>query len=401
MDSPGSLSSLSISYLLSHLDHKTYALLRTPLRKQNKNRERGRKTQKRSMVDLTSRPTKIPPSSTTGDQGAADGAISSVHPDILITHVLTRLDGPTLAAAACASPYLRALSADESLWREICTSVWPSINDSRVRRVISIFSSGHRSFFSDSFPLLYHDCNRVDDHHHPITDTTELISAVDVYYQGVPIFSKVVETQTVGGWFLSSPFGVELLEPKESVQTWVQQDSDDKDIWPKQLGENLTLSWILIDPKMKRAMNLSSQKPVSVERHWLTGEVEARFATIMAGDGKKGSRMEYTQCEIVMACVGKLGGKVHMQEVSVGMEDMEGRKLSGKDSLVILQAAMERGERRKGKGGKEGEKRFEKFVERKRVWKERKQSKERALDLFCQCAAITLFLAFLFFILLR
>ncbi|GFZ07284.1 hypothetical protein Acr_19g0002210 [Actinidia rufa] len=48
-------------------------------------------------------------STATVDQGG-DTTISAVHPDILRTHILTRLDGPTLASAGCASAQLHARS---------------------------------------------------------------------------------------------------------------------------------------------------------------------------------------------------------------------------------------------------------------------------------------------------
>jgi hypothetical protein len=92
---------------------------------------------------------------TTVDQGGAT-AISDVHHDIIQTHILTRLDGPTLATTACASSHLHALSTEEELWRNICSATWPSIDHPRVRHVISSFPGGHRSFFSDSFPALDH-----------------------------------------------------------------------------------------------------------------------------------------------------------------------------------------------------------------------------------------------------
>ncbi|KAJ7001778.1 hypothetical protein NC653_012008 [Populus alba x Populus x berolinensis] len=134
------------------------------------------------MVALSTPPPQQPSSTTT-----QDGTISTLHPDILQTHILTLLDGPTLAATACASSELYALSTEDKLWRNICTSSWPSINDPTVSSIISTFSSGHRSFFSDSYPLLHH-------HHHSssfLTTSTEyLVSSVDIYYKDVPIFLK-------------------------------------------------------------------------------------------------------------------------------------------------------------------------------------------------------------------
>ncbi|XWS66622.1 hypothetical protein CRYUN_Cryun05aG0215800 [Craigia yunnanensis] len=92
------------------------------------------------------------PDITTVDQNTVE-AISTIHPDIIETHILTRLDGPTLASASCASSHLRALTSQENLWTNICHSAWPSTTSPRIRHVISNFPNGSRSFFSDAFPL--------------------------------------------------------------------------------------------------------------------------------------------------------------------------------------------------------------------------------------------------------
>ncbi|KAJ6708218.1 F-BOX PLANT-LIKE PROTEIN [Salix viminalis] len=335
-------------------------------------------------------PPQQPPSATT-----LGGTISDLQPDILQTHIFTLLDGQTLAATACASSELYALSTEDKLWRDICTSSWPSINDPDVSSIISTFSSGNRSFFSDSFPLLHH-------HHHSssfLTASTEyFVSAVDIYYKNVPIFSKVARTETLTDWFKCSPLRVDLLGPKESVQTSIQYQTGEKDSSVKQLEENITLSWILIDPKRRRAMNLSSGGPVSAQRHWLTGEVVVKFATIMAGDG---GEKEFVECGVVVCCGEKEGGAMEVREVSLVMEDMEGRSLSGKESLVILQEALERGERRKKKSGTEGKGRYEDFVEMKRERKERKQRLEKVLDMVCIVTGIAIFVSAWTFILFR
>ncbi|XP_065868832.1 probable F-box protein At2g36090 [Euphorbia lathyris] len=323
----------------------------------------------------------------------APATISAVYNDILQSHILTRLDGPSLASVASASSDLHSLSADDKLWQNICTSTWPSINDSLISSVISTFPSGHRSFFSDAYPLIHHH-----DNSHASLDistfpaTTELISAVDIYYRDSPIFSKVERTETVTGWFNSSPFRVDLLGPKEFVPAWIQQYGEE-DLRIHQMEQNVSLSWILIDPKRKRAVNLSSRKAVAVQRHWLTGEVQVRFAVILAGEGKE-SESEYVKCEVVVTCGGKGGEDVHVRDVSLTMEDMEGKGLNGKDSLVILREAMEKGERRKLRDGIEGKEKFRGFLEKKRERKEKLQRREKVLDWVCIATGVNCFIAF-------
>lgn len=321
-------------------------------------------------------------------------AISAVYHDILQSHILSRLDGPSLASLACASSDLHALAADDLLWQKICASTWPSINDSLISNLISTFPSGHRSFFSDAYPLIHH-------HRHshtsldtlPSPETTELISAVDIYYQNSPIFSKIETTETVTGWFNSSPFRVDLLGPKEFVPTWIEP-AGEEDLRIHQLKENITLSWIVIDPREKRAVNLSSQKAVAVQRHWLTGEVQVKFAVVLAGEAKKESEKEYVKCEVVVTCGGKGGEEVHVRDVSMTMEDMEGKVMNGRESLVILRETMEKGERRKLKSGKEGKERYKEFLQRKRERKEILQRREKVLDWVCIATGVNCFLAF-------
>lgn len=222
---------------------------------------------------------------------------------------------------------------------------------------------------------------------------------MDIYYQNVPIFSTVEATETVTGWFLSSPFRVDLVGPEEFIPTRIQQIGE-KNSWLRQLQENITLSWILIDPQKKRAMNMSSQRAVSVRRHWLTGEVQVKFASILAGDGGMGSERESVQCEIMVTCGGEEGGEVHVRDVSMVMEDMEGKVLSGKESLVIVDGAMERGERRKEKSGEEGTERYNEFVERRRDRRERKHRREKIWDLVCIASGFSSLMAFCSFLLL-
>lgn len=325
-------------------------------------------------------------------------AISDVHQDIIKTHILTRLDGATLASASCASSHLHALSAEEQLWREICSSTWPSVDDSRVRHVISSFPGGYRSFFSDSFPFLHH--RSPPKHHrrrHDRPFLAEIISAVDVHYKESLIFSKVQENETKSDWFLCSPFRFDLLGQKESVQTPIRHVGEDQ-AWLDHLEENLKLSWILIDPTRNRAVNVSSRSPVSVQRHWLTGDVQLRFHTFVPGG--EGSS-ELVQCAVVVTCEGKVGGEMHVREVSMQVEDLEGKHLNGKESLVILQGAMESGKRKKERKGGEGKERFEEFLKMKRERKERKQRRERALDMACIAAGLTIFVAFWSFLLFR
>ncbi|KAI9122310.1 hypothetical protein K1719_006999 [Acacia pycnantha] len=320
-------------------------------------------------------------------RGAA--AIWTLPPDIIQTHILTRLDAATLAWAATTCSQLHALSSQEDLWVNLCFSTWPCTSSPRIRHVIRSFPHGYHSFFSDSSTIPRPIITATPRNSHMNIDRTpELISAVDLYYRRQLLLSREVETETVSDWFRCSPFRVDILEPKEVVQTPMRYPVGEDACL--ELAEELRLSWIVIDARGGRAMNLSSQKPVWVQRHWLSGEVEVKFTTVMGGE--KGSPSELALCCASVRCVGVEGGEVQVREWSLQMEDMDGMNLNGKESLVILQRALE-GKRESGKEGREG---YGMFGKRKRERKERMIRREGTLDVLCVSFATLSFMGLLY-----
>ncbi|KAM7522556.1 hypothetical protein LguiA_012458 [Lonicera macranthoides] len=316
-------------------------------------------------------------------------SITSVHREIMETHILTRLDGPTLASTACASPMLQALCNEQKLWKDMCNSTWTSINHPRVCHVISTFPAGYRSFFSDSFPTTLHRRPDTTEPDQSLSlPTLELISAVDIRYKNRIICSKVQVTDTVTNDFLSPPLWIDLLPRKEIVKF-----NADNDEFFSDLEESMSLSWILIDPTRKRSVNLSSQRPVLVERH-SPEEVQLLYVTVLPGNSRVGST-DPVQCRIMVTCGGEEGGEMQVREVNMQVQDMDGINLSGEDSLVILQEAMGC-ERRKEV--KEGE-RYEDFLEMKRARRENKEKREKRLDLFCTILRLFIFLILLWLLL--
>ncbi|MED6156546.1 hypothetical protein PIB30_015432 [Stylosanthes scabra] len=310
--------------------------------------------------------------STTAEKWTGATTISALHPDVIESHILTRLDGASLCSAAATCSQLHALSSGDHLWSRACRSMWPSTNSPRVRQVISTFPNGSRSFFSDSFTAITNSsngCTKIQE-----SVTTEIISAVDLFYGEDLILSKVIETETETGWFLCSPFRVDLLDPKETVRTQVSYRDDTC----HDMVERLRLSWIMIDPAAKRAVNVASRRAVSVRRHWLTGEVEARFPMVVSG-GERGSA---AVCGAVVTWgVSSDGGEMQVSEVSLQIEDMDGTHLNGKDSLVIIKRALEG--RRVKSNVEEEEERYEEFMKEKEERKERKARVEGRLDMLC------------------
>ncbi|KAF5730759.1 F-box protein [Tripterygium wilfordii] len=312
--------------------------------------------------------------------------ITTLSTDIIQAHILTRLDGPSLAALSCASSELRAVSADEELWREICAATWNSIGNSRVRQLISSFPGGHRSFFLDSFPLLDHHQNYPlsDQNHHYYQDRSpgpsDLISAVDIYYNDKIIFSRVQETNTTTRNFLCYPFKVDLQVPKSPISIPIQ-DRGEIDCLVEHLKEKLSLSWIVIDPIVKRAANLSSGTPVSIDWPCSTaGDVQLFYSTIIADRRLGLESSEFVECRVVITCSGVYEGEMQVDDVSMEIVDFEERGFDGRASLVILQNAMRSG-RRKLKKSKRAEEveRYEEFEKRKSEKNEMKPRREKLM----------------------
>uniref|UniRef100_M4CM63 F-box domain-containing protein n=1 Tax=Brassica campestris TaxID=3711 RepID=M4CM63_BRACM len=269
--------------------------------------------------------------------------ISTVHQDIIEVHILTRLDGPTLASLSCASTLLHKLASNELLWSKICRSTGPPT---------ATISDDPRSFFSDVYSVL-DTGGSVSDLDHPFP---ELISAVDLHYRGKLILSRIVKTETTTAWFLSSPLSIDLVDAKDTVETPIKRGRWTEDTC-RDLEQDLTLSWIVIDPVVKRAA-----------RNWLSGEVEAKFATVVGS----------VECVITVVTCGE---EMHVKEVSLKVEEMEGTSLNGKDSLVILRSVME-GKRGNGRRREaESKWRHEEFMEKKRELKEKKMRVEWVFDI--------------------
>jgi hypothetical protein len=85
---------------------------------------------------------------------------------------------------------------------------------------------------------------------------------------------------------------------------------------------------VVVDPARGRAVNVSSRRPVAVDRHWYTGETLARFAVVLGG----------CKFEATVACSEGAG---HVNEVSLSVEDANGAAVSGEGALRLLAAAME------------------------------------------------------------
>lgn len=100
--------------------------------------------------------------------------------------------------------------------------------------------------------------------------------------------------------------------------------------------------------------------------------------------------MGLVQCIIKVTCCGKAGGEMHVREVSLTIDDMDGRHVIGRDSMVILQGAMENGERKKVDVEKLKES-FAEFCVLKRERREGQMRREKAMDMVVMIVTIVIF----------
>ncbi|XP_042410526.1 probable F-box protein At2g36090 [Zingiber officinale] len=295
----------------------------------------------------------------------ATAAVEDLHPD-LIAGVIRLLDGPTLASLSCANVRFRSLAGEPDLWRDLCLSSWPSLGHPRLLR---LFASSHRSFFADVFPspvctVADFACGGDGESSLP----SELISAVDLRHRGSVVLSLVVETDTSTSWFMAAPFRIDAdAERKGEGGSAVFSP------------EELTLSWVVIDPHHRRAVSATSRRPVTVDRHWITGEMVVRFALVLG-----------EECAVVAVVkIGEETGQV--REIYLVAEGVEGACLSGREGLAVLRSAMEGGRRRGEEHG--AKKRWEEFSGRRQKMKETAAKMERLVDLACAAVGAAAFLA--------
>ncbi|KAI7726049.1 hypothetical protein M8C21_016697, partial [Ambrosia artemisiifolia] len=309
---------------------------------------------------------------------------------IIQSHILTRLDGRSLVSTGCASSRLQSLCSEEKLWSDICSSSWPSTEDPLVSQAILNFKSGYRSLFSDLFASSLDRLSIAES----LPPTGNIISAVDLRYCDQMVFSKVELTNTMpSDWFLSCPFRIDLLEHKELVQSELEVSGDDQTI-QSNLEKQMTLSWIMIDPTQNRAVNLSSQKPVSVHRNWLTDEIELTFAMVTAVDPHLHNN-DHVSCNIEVTCgVKEDSMELYVSGLSLTIQDIDGKCLNGKDSMVILQGLIAAERRWRNDGGKWRKEKYDEYIHRRKERKEMMEMRERRLDLVRVGCGVAFLMAF-------
>ncbi|RLN08079.1 putative F-box protein [Panicum miliaceum] len=313
-------------------------------------------------------------------------------PADVLACALRRLDGRSLAAASCATAGLRALAADPETWRALCLARWLSLLQARPGLLLDSAVPPQR-LFADAFPFPCVPADTNAPAAAPLAGAeapgelqqqlpAELVSAVDVYHRGAPLLSSVVETPASSSWFLTSPFRVDAVECGSPAPAGPGLG---RGVSPAELE----LSWVVVDPRAGRAVNVSSRRPVAVDRHWYTGEALVRYAVVLGG----------CKLEATVTCSEEAAGSI--REISLAAEDADGAAVSGEGTLRLLAAAMA-GPRKGGEEQEEAAKRrYEEFVRSKRGRKESKARKEVLVDLCCSAVSAVAVLSFIAAVVLR
>ncbi|KAE8699506.1 Detected protein of confused Function [Hibiscus syriacus] len=358
--------------------------------------------------------------------------------------ILRRLDGPTLAAAACSCATFCTISREERLWKNVCSSMWPSTNREDVKSLISSIG-GFRKFYADCFPLIVnkevteYEWNAhcfssleypeewTEAEYYGDTDGLEsitpldFVSVVDIRYKDKTICSKVLwgipNANGSNSWFHNCPFRIDLLnyaardDDSESEVTLsvsdglppitsMEKERKDGKLW-QELQDSLCLSWIIVNRKVKQAANLASWSPLGGQRHWPTDkDFVIRFGSILPA--KDILPCQVVECIFIMKFrIAHTEGDgvettLKLTELSMQLEDMEGAHVNGKNSLLILKEALSC---RRSKNYSEVLESCHLYSKVKRKLKEEKMRNESRLDRLCILSGIAAFVTFCYYIL--
>ncbi|XP_010255915.1 PREDICTED: probable F-box protein At1g60180 [Nelumbo nucifera] len=299
--------------------------------------------------------------------------------------ILRRLDGATLASAACACAAFHSISKEESIWENVCHSLWPSTNREDVRSLISSIG-GFRKFYAGCFPLIVNKdvpVAQLDSCHEYLEEwsdadyygdmdvfesvsPSDFVSIVDIRYKDKAIYSKVLwgipDSDGTNGWFYNCPFRIDLLSYSDgndanedeiilSVSdglppvTSIERERKDGKLW-RELRDGIRLSWIIVNKKAKQAANFASWSPLGGQRHWPTdNDFLLHFGSILPAKDILPCRV--VECILVMKCKVIHSGEgednhtlLKLTELSMQLKDMGGSHLNGRNSLLVLKEAL-------------------------------------------------------------
>ncbi|KAK9274554.1 hypothetical protein L1049_021803 [Liquidambar formosana] len=373
----------------------------------------------------------------------------------LLADIMARLDGSTLASAACTCSDFCHVARDQRLWKQLCHSTWPSTALEEAQHLISSpHVDGFDKFYADSYPLILCDQSASQSTQPPIcpelkthVSPSDFVSLVDVYYQKKCILSRVLDgipeavdmdvddADDIGcnwdvtatdhqRWFADCPFKLDLLsfnynerngneigEANNGYANHRQHHNanDDNSMralpsislvedgklggdFCKKLEEDMRLSWVLFDKKRGKAVNITSWKPLLVQRSWPSdGDFVMRFGCIIPVEQ---SMLPYNlaECVILARCgITEREGCVRWKEISMTVNDMAGMHVCGRKSLMVLNQALHC---LRSKNHCEVEKGYGQYERKKREMKRRMEFKETLADSICISIEIVIFVAF-------
>lgn len=354
--------------------------------------------------------------------------------------ILRRLDGATLASAACTCAAFCSISKEEKLWENVCSSMWPSTNREDVKSLISSIG-GFRKFYADCFPLIVNkevtEYQWENYHEYPEEWTeaeyygdmdefesispSDFVSIVDIRYKDRTICSKVLwgipNADGFDGWFYNCPFRIDLLtyaarddENDSGVILSVsdglpriasmERERKDGKLW-QELRDGLRLSWIVVNRKIKQAANLASWSPLGGQRHWPTDkDFVLRFGSVLPAK-------DILPCQVVECILSMKFRVTHTEgegvqttlkltELCMQLEDMEGAHVNGRNSLLILKEALSC---RRSKNYSEVLESCHLYSKVQTELKEEKIRNESRLDRLCILSGIAAFVMFWYCIL--
>ncbi|GLJ55204.1 hypothetical protein SUGI_1184560 [Cryptomeria japonica] len=278
----------------------------------------------------------------------------------LITDILGRVDGMTLAKSACVSSQFCCSARQESIWEEACCSMWPSTGKTDVRKFISTSLGGFRNFYASCFPFIVHDGFEFSETSSwsnglrklvDVSNPSDFVCLVDVQYRNKLIYSQVLwgipAPEDFEGWFCNCPFRIDLINfdedhssPDDLPTIVLGEPRKGGEYWGN-LMENIRLSWIVINKRTGQAGNLSSWSPLIGQKHWSSDKDSVIcFGSILPAENILSCKV--VQCKFVMKCrVSQTDhSNLKITELSMQLEDIMGARVNGRNSLLILQRAL-------------------------------------------------------------
>uniref|UniRef100_A0A7N0TR23 F-box protein n=1 Tax=Kalanchoe fedtschenkoi TaxID=63787 RepID=A0A7N0TR23_KALFE len=337
---------------------------------------------------------------------SAECHLKSLSRDLLVD-VMGRLDGLSLAAAACTCTELQDVATQErGLWESLCQATWPSTASPDATHLVPF-----PKFYADSHPLILYDGDSVSKRGRSKLQSEslpeDLVSLVDVYYKGECVLSKVIdgipEAWNGGGgehqkWFADCPFELDVVKFDYSQGMRVEDEvdaaeEDEGGDFSKELQDDIRMSWILLNKKTQKSVNLSSWKPLTVQKSWISNNnYTLQFGCVVpVDDGLLPQGL--AECVITARCErtkeeGSSKSGLKWEEIGMSIKDMVGAHLGGKKSLVVLHQALYCP---RSNNQEEVQKGYARFERKKKEMKRARDYKETLANGLCLSVEIIIF----------